>query len=550
MVIKYRRYAMSLVNRLKQLAAAGIALTTFAEASNSTSETLNDTPTATQPRAPMDAKTAAGELYKYFRAEEKKTPRPDENRRAQIAQDFIETNNLSDKDVYDMTLNYAKYVTQYIRETENERVDTKAFSKDIPAVYSAFTQTDFYKTERDRIIRRWMPMAENVSEGYYRYGYKCTAGYPTIGIGTCLTTSGLSLNDIPIRKIQRGDKGEYLYKNGEPIPGEELTLREKKEFVTALSNLNSSSYSSGKVLTEGKGIYGLTLEDARSVAILESKEKMDEILKFAFLNKKVDLFKEPSALGVLALDIHYQCGNLTSSKEWPNFWRCVCNKQYGELHNHVTVNNGQNKARQLVKRALCDHIAADYTTTHGNNPKARNRAWNARNLAYERIRGYGVDIYGLKLRGKGLIYYSPGVGMAKSASAKPTLKKREISEEQRAKFEEVKKIIERDKKEANSKKNDDNTTPIPTVAPNITTSAKKLKELQIRTKALPKDKRAKPMNRQELNRLAKRNNVSSKNLIHLTTNGGVDINVCLDYLKEETQKINRAIMHQNRNQGR
>jgi hypothetical protein len=58
------------------------------------------------------------------------------------------------------------------------------------------------------------------------------------------------------------------------------------------------------------------------------------------------------------------------------------------------------------------------------------------------------------------------------------------------------------------------------------------------------------MSSQELIKLAQQNNINSKNLIHLTTHGGVDINVCIDYLKMQTQKINRATMQRKRSQGR
>lgn len=542
---------MRLINRLKQLAAAGIALTSFAEASNNAPETSNDAieniPTTVQSFTTMDAKTAAGKLYQHFREEEKRTPKLDDHNRATIACEFIKNNNISDKDVYDMTSNYAKYVSEYMHDTQKKKADKGGVIKDIAAMYSAFMQTDFYETERDKIIKRWMPMAENISEGYYRYGYKCTAGYPTIGIGTCLTTSGLSLDDIPIRGILKDQKGNYVYKDGEPIPGDELTITEKRDFVRSLNALSSSSYSDGRRLTEGMGIYGLTLEDARDVATLEAQKKMDEILKFAFLTKNVDMFKEPQTLGVLALDIQYQCGSLTSSAEWPNFWRCICNRKYGDLCNHITVNGGQNKNRHAVKLALAEHIAADYTAKHEKNPKKRNKAWNARTLAYEKIRGYGIDIYGLKQRGNGPSFYPTGIGMAKAVSAKTcNLKKHEITPEKKAEFEKIKQMI----REHNSATQQPVLSSSGIEGPYIRISGKKLRELQKKSRSLPQEKRLKGLSSQELTELARQNNINSKNLIHLTRNGGVDINVCIDYLKEETQKINRAAMQRKRSQGR
>ncbi len=545
---------MSMINRLKQLAVAGIALTSFAEASNNVVDTQNDTvgdiPATAQSHQSMDAKTAAGKLYQQFRTAEETTPKLSDEMRAQIAHDFIQDNNISDKNVYDMTLNYSKYVTDYMRHVEKEKVNNKVLPTDTEAVYSAFTQTNFYQTERNRIIKRWMSMAENVSEGYYRYGYKCTADQPTIGIGTCLTTSGLSLNDIPIRHIQKDENNRFVYnENGEPVAGEELTLAEKQSFVRSLNALTSSSYAAGAKLTQNLGIYGLTLQEARQVASLECQKKMDDILKFAFLTKKVDLFKEPIALGVLALDIHYQCGSLTSAKEWPNFWKCVCNKKYGNLRNHITVNGGKNVSRHKVKEALCDYIAADYNAKHETNEKKLKRAYNSRTLAYEKMCGYGVDI-GLRRTGSGSGYYPNGTGMAKATSAKPTLKKREVSEEKKAEFEKIKKEIDQANATSPTPSEQNAVTYPTTNAPYISTSSKTLRELQKKTRALPKDKRAKRMNRQELTELARQNNINSKNLIHLTTAGGVDINVCLNYLKEETQKINTAIMQKKHNQGR
>ncbi|MBR4927679.1 MAG: hypothetical protein IKY98_05065, partial [Alphaproteobacteria bacterium] len=436
---------------------------------------------------------------------------------------------------------------------ENKKANNRVFGSDREAVYAAFTQTSFYKTERDRIIKRWMPMAEAVSEGYYRYGYKCTAGHPTIGIGTCLTTSGLSLDDIPIRHIKKDKNGKYLYENGEPVPGDELTLQEKQKFKQALKNLGSSSYSAGKKLTEDRGIYGLTLADARQVATLESQKKMDEILKFAFMIKNVDMFKEPTALGVVALDIHYQCGTLTSSKEWPKFWECVCARNYSDLRNHIKVNKGANVNRHLVKETLCDYIAADYTATHSKNLKARNRAWKQRSLNYEILCGYGVDIYGLKRRSVPTPYYiqtyNAGIGMAKAAPAAPKLVKREISPERRAEFEQVRKMIKESPHHLTSDGGSVGQTPVAN-APKIKTSGKTLRELQKKTRELPKNKRAKRMNRQQLTELARQNNINSENLIHLTIQGGVDINVCVDYLKKETQKVNNAVLQQKRSQGR
>ena len=55
---------------------------------------------------------------------------------------------------------------------------------------------------------------------------------------------------------------------------------------------------------------------------------------------------------------------------------------------------------------------------------------------------------------------------------------------------------------------------------------------------------------QQLTELARQNNINSENLIHLTIQGGIDINVCVDYLKKETQKINNAVLQQKRSQGR
>lgn len=548
---------MSLINRLKQLAATGIALTSFAEASNNmvqaSDEVVDNMPTAVQSHTFMDAKTATIELYKHFKEAEKRIKNMNAETQAQIAHAFIQHHNISDKNVYDMMLNYSKYVTEYSKNINKKKVNDNALKQEIEAVYSAFTQTDFYKTERDKIIKRWMPMAEAVSEGYFRHGYKCTAGYPTIGIGTCLTTSGLSLNDIPIRKIQKGANGQFLYANKEPIPGRELTLAEKKQFCNSLEKLNSTSYEDGATLTKNMGVYGLTLVEARKVATLESQKKMDQILKFAFLSQKVDLFQEPTTLGVLALDIHYQCGNLTNINEWPSFWECVRNKNYVSLKNQIKVNGGQNKRRHLVKQALCEHIAAAHACKTETKAAKKIQALAKRNLAYDKICGYGVDIYGLKRReGPSSAYYhSSGIGMAKAVSGKiPTLKKHKISPEQKEKFENIKKMIrEHNANQTPSHQQSVSSSPV-AEGPYIKISGKTLRELQKKTKAVPKDKRADHMSSQELIKLAQQNNINSKNLIHLTTHGGVDINVCIDYLKMQTQKINRATMQRKRSQGR
>ena len=551
MVVKYRRVSMSILNRFKQLTAAGIALTSFAEAS---SDTVTNIPTAIQTYTAMDARKAAIELYNRFKAVKRNIPDIDNEILAQIAHNFVQDNNISDKTVYDMTLNYSKYITEYVYNSDRGKVSTDTLRRDTEALYFAFTQTDFYKTERDKIIKRWMPIAEKVSEGYHPYGYKCTANQPTIGIGTCLTTSGLSLNDIPIRRIQKDDKGKFMYKDGEPVPGTELTLAEKERFVSLLEQLNSNSYEAGAKATRNAGIYGLTLDDARRVASLEARKKMDQVLKFAFFSQGIDMFQQPSSLGVLALDIHYQCGNLTSTKQWPKFWECVCTRRYGDLKKQIKVNGGRNKNRHNVKEALCDHIAADYAAQNETNIRKKAKAWTERNLAYERICGYGIDIYGLTRReGNELFHHkTSGSGMAKalSPSAQSKLKKREITPEQRAEFERKKAMIDGYNVNQSITNQQQNSISSDNNAPYIRTSQRRLEELQRKTLSLPQGKRAKPLSSQELTRLAKQHKVNPRNLIHLTTNGRVDINVCLDYLKQETQKINNAAMRRNRAQGR
>ncbi len=540
---------MNVINRLKQFAAAGIALTSFTDAAP---KDVDIPAPSVQTYTTMDARTAAIELYRHIKEAEAKT-KLSETDRATLVQDFVAEHHLSDKTVYDMTVNYAQYVSDHIKNTEKKKVNGNQLNKDKAALYSAFTQTDFYKTERDKIIKRWMPMAEQISEGYYAHGYKCTAGYPTIGIGTCLTTSGLSLNDIPIRHIQKDKNGRLLYANNQPVPGEELTLAEKQRFIRSLSQLKSSSYEAGRKVTHNAGVYGLTLSDARRVASLEAQKKMDDILKFSFLSKGVDMFKEPSAVGVLALDIHYQCGSLTNPKEWPNFWNCICNKGYSSLQEHITVNGGKNKNRHAMKVALSQHAAADYQAEHAPTSRARNKASLDRYLAYTEMSGYVDAPLGLKLTQKKtpLRHMTEGIGLAKALSAAEvakSLKKRKITAEKKAEFEKLKKEI----REAEAKKTPSAQQAAPSTgnAPYIRISSETLKRLQLQTKKLPKEKRVKPLSPQNLTRLAKRHNVNPKNLIHLTTKGGVDINVCLDYLKQETQKLNAALMRRNRNQGR
>ena len=137
--------------------------------------------------------------------------------------------------------------------------------------------------------------------------------------------------------------------------------------------------------------------------------------------------------------------------------------------------------------------------------------------------------------------------MAKAVSAKTHhLKKHEITPEKKAEFEKIKQMI----REHNSATQQPVLSSSGIEGPYIRISGKTLRELQKKSRLLPQEKRLKGLSSQELTKLARQNNINSKNLIHLTRNGGVDINVCIDYLKEETQKINRAAMQRKRSQGR
>lgn len=216
-----------------------------------------------------------------------------------------------------------------------------------------FMKTREFQKFRDDMIVKWLPMAESVSEGYYAYGYKDSSGYPTIGIGTCFSTCGLALDDIPIR-----------YKpdvNG----GRELTLEEKQAYVRAIQNnrrqKKESDYKAGKRLADQMGIYGLTKNDAMRVAVWESRSKVDEIYKRVYLEKKVDLRTEPIPVRVLALDIGYQVGTGGLMK-FKKFWKNIANKDYDLLKGNVRVNEGRahNVARHETKVILAQLANAQH----------------------------------------------------------------------------------------------------------------------------------------------------------------------------------------------
>ncbi|MGN1063475.1 MAG: hypothetical protein ACI4QM_04055 [Alphaproteobacteria bacterium] len=217
---------------------------------------------------------------------------------------------------------------------------------------ATYMDSDEYKDRRDQIIAKWLPMAETVSEGYYPYGYKDTEGYPTIGIGTCFeTATGITLDDIPIRYQK-----DYQ-------DGRELTLEEKKEYVTAIRNntrrKGESDYKAGKRLADEKKIAGITKTEALWLCVLEARPILDRIYKRAYLEKDVDLLKESFPVQILSMDISYQIGSGGLMK-FKNFWKSIYKRQYTLLQKEISVNEGaaHNKERHKLKLYLAQKAAS------------------------------------------------------------------------------------------------------------------------------------------------------------------------------------------------
>ena len=193
----------------------------------------------------------------------------------------------------------------------------------------AFQTTSEYALLRTRLLNAWMPMCE-MSEGYFPFIYRCSAGKPTVGIGTNMVGCNISLSDIP------------LYTKS----GRRLNTAEIRSWMNRTAG---KSKSECRRLAATLGYRGISHDDAVRLAHEEAALKVDLVHAAMLERHGMELFDQPLPIQVLILDLAYQRGH---NGVFHNraLWNCLKNKDYANAHRYVVCCTNRN--RNTVKRAL------------------------------------------------------------------------------------------------------------------------------------------------------------------------------------------------------
>ncbi|MBR5130719.1 MAG: hypothetical protein IKV03_05810 [Alphaproteobacteria bacterium] len=196
-----------------------------------------------------------------------------------------------------------------------------------------FKKTSEYNLLRTRLLNAWMPMCE-LSEGYFPYIYRCSAGKPTVGIGTNMVACSIPLYDMP------------LYTKS----GRRLTVSEIKSWMNKTAGKNKSEC---RRLANELGYRGISHADAEHLAHKEAKLKVDLVHDKMLSKHGMELFDQPLPIQMLILDLTYQRGQDGVFRN-AALWKCLKNKDYENAHRYVVC--CPNKSRNTVKRSLV-HLA-------------------------------------------------------------------------------------------------------------------------------------------------------------------------------------------------
>lgn len=193
----------------------------------------------------------------------------------------------------------------------------------------AFKKTSEYELLRNRLLNVWMPMGE-LTEGFFPYIYRCSAGQPTVGIGTNMIGCNISLSEMP------------LYTTS----GSRLSVSQVRNWMNQTAG---RSMGECKRLAKSLGYRGISHADAERLASKEAAVKVD-LVHDAMLEKHgMELFDQPLPIQVLILDLAYQRGHNGVFRN-AALWKCLKDKDYANAHRYVVCCT--NKNRNAIKKAL------------------------------------------------------------------------------------------------------------------------------------------------------------------------------------------------------
>ncbi len=206
----------------------------------------------------------------------------------------------------------------------------------------AFKKTTEYDLLRSKLLNAWMPMCE-LTEGFFPYIYRCSAGKPTVGIGTNIVSCSIPVSDMP------------LYTTS----GKRLTTNQIRSWMGQTAG---QSKAECRKLAARLGYRGISHADAVRLAHKEAALKVD-LVHDAMLDKHgMELFDQPLPIQVLILDLAYQRGHNGVFRN-NALWNCLKNKDYANAHRYVVCCT--NKKRNTIKRTL---VNLAHTCKQGMNP--------------------------------------------------------------------------------------------------------------------------------------------------------------------------------------
>lgn len=206
----------------------------------------------------------------------------------------------------------------------------------------AFKETTEYNLLRTKLLNAWMPMCE-LTEGFYPYIYRCSAGQPTVGIGTNMVACSIPLSDMP------------LYTTG----GKRLSTAQVKNWM---SKTSGKSKPQCRQLARSLGYRGISHADAERLAHKEAALKVDLVHDEMLRRHGMELFDQPLPIQVLILDLAYQRGHNGVFRN-NALWNCLKNKDYANAHRYVVCCT--NKNRNTIKRTL---VNLAHSCQQGLNP--------------------------------------------------------------------------------------------------------------------------------------------------------------------------------------
>lgn len=220
-----------------------------------------------------------------------------------------------------------------------------------------FKNTTEYELLRNRLLNNWMPMCE-LTEGYFPYIYRCSAGMPTVGIGTNMIGCNISLADMP------------LYTTS----GRRLSTSQIRSWMNQTSG---KSQSECRRLAARLGYRGISHEDAERLAHREAAVKVDLVHDEMIKRHGMELFDQPLPIQVLILDLAYQRGHNGVFRN-AALWNCLKNKNYADLHRYVVCCSNRN--RNTIKKALANLA---HNLKQGTDTSAQLATLNRFNIRFE-----------------------------------------------------------------------------------------------------------------------------------------------------------------------